>query len=65
MAQVAVMALFPVTQGACHGVPISGVPGPVLTGQLTKPMSLSTGAARSEPRAIPDTAAACRAGVRQ
>ena len=43
------MARCRVTQGACQWVQISGVIMAYLTGQGTKPQSLSTGAARSEP----------------
>ena len=49
MTLLAVMALFPVTRGADKGVPISGWYMACLTGQVTSPSSLSSGAARSEP----------------
>ena len=49
MALLAVMARTLVTQGACQGVPISGVIGPRVRGQVTSPSSLSSGAAQSEP----------------
>ena len=43
------MARVGVTQGACSGVPISGVAWPLLTGQVTCSASRATGADRSEP----------------
>ena len=49
MARLAVMAGYGVTRGACSGVPISGVTGVPVMGQVTSPGYLSTGAARSEP----------------
>ena len=42
-----------VTQGAVRGVPISGYSMGHLTGQATCRLSLSTGAARSEPHGVP------------
>ena len=53
MARLAVMALLAVTRGAVRGVPISGASGAYLTGQLTCPVHVSPGAARSEPHRYP------------
>ena len=39
-----------VTQGACQVVPISGVTGAGIRGQVTKLWSMATGAAKSEPQ---------------
>ena len=58
---LAVMARYQVTQGAWCRVPISGVAGPVLTGQATCRASLSPGADGSEPRRPPGRHDACRA----
>ena len=51
MAVLAHLARYRVTLGADQWVPISGVMGACLRGQVTRPGYWSTGAARSEPRA--------------
>ena len=61
MTVMAVMALLWVTPGACMRVPISGAKGAGLTGQVTKPGSLATGADKSEPHGTSWPAKVCRA----
>ena len=55
MTLLAIMAMYRVTQGAGPGVPFSGARCGLLTGQVTCPASLSTGADGSEPRRPPGT----------
>ena len=57
MTLLAIRCGYWVTQGACQEVPISGLGGGHLTGQVTCRHSLSGGAAKSEPHRPPATTA--------
>ena len=62
MTRLAVMARVKVTPGADQWVPISGVTRRRLTGQVTSPVHVPKGAARSEPHRHPGRTA-CTAGT--